>query len=147
MHPNDSTRRQVVLDSVNRLLVGQWALIDIGTRTYTVMPAPEDSIKMSIDGKGNSTVHVQGKRIVDFQLAAGINYGHLRCVISEGGRVYFHLRPSLVSNGEGGEAKGKALYANGLRVCDDYLELYAFTSSGPSYIFKRLTPALVQSKQ
>lgn len=27
-HPTDSTRRRVILDSVNRLLVGQWQLID-----------------------------------------------------------------------------------------------------------------------
>lgn len=151
-HPADSTRRQVILDSVNTLLVGRWRLIDIGTRTYTVMPAPEDSIEVNIDKQSNSIVYRQGKRMVDFQLAAGINYGNLRCAISEVGRDYFGLRPSRVEDarvkdGLGEMNKGEVNYPNGLRVCEDYLEIYAFTSAGPYYVFKRLTPVQLENKQ
>lgn len=138
MGSTDSTRHQVVLDSVSRLLVGQWQLVDIGMKIHNVMPVPGDSITMSIDGQGNTTAYVRGKKLIDFQLAAGINYGQLRCVISEGGRDYFHLKTSLVSNGQGGLDKGKPVYRNGIRVCEDYLELYGFTSAGPYYVFKRL---------
>lgn len=134
----DSIGQQVILDSVNRLLIGQWQLVNIGTKTYWEMPVPEDSIKMSIDGQGNATVYKQGSQLIDFHLAAGINYGNLRCVISEVGRAYFNLRTSLVSDGQGGLAKGKLIYPNGIRVCEEYLELYAFRSHSPNYVFRRL---------
>ena len=147
MHPTDSTRRQVVLDSVNRLLVGQWQLIDIGTKTYNVMPTPEDSITLSVDGQGKSVVYEKGKQVIDFQLAAGINFNNLRCVISEAGRAYFHLRASRKSKGEDELSQQPVIYPNGLRVCEDYLEIYAFTSAGPSYIFKRLMPIQLENKQ
>ena len=140
MNPADSTRRKVVLDSVNRLLVGQWQLIDIGTKTYKVMPTPEDSIKLNVDGQGKSVVYQQGKQKIDFQLAAGINFNNLRCVISEAGRAYFHLRASRISKGEEELSQQQVFYPNGLRVCEDYLEIYAYTSAGPYYVFKRLTP-------
>ncbi|AUD04123.1 hypothetical protein [Spirosoma pollinicola] len=139
MHPTDSTRRQVVLDSVNRLLVGQWQLIDIGNKTYKVMPTPEDSITLSVDGQGKSVVYEKGKQLIDFQLASGINFNNLRCVISEAGRAYFHLRASRPSKGEEELSQQQVFYPNGLRVCEDYLELYAYTSAGPYYVFKRLT--------
>lgn len=132
----DSICQQVVLDSVNMLLVGQWQLVDIGIKSYK--PAPEDSIRMSIDGQGNTIVSARGKQLTEFHLAAGINYGQIRCVISEAGRSYFHLRTSLVSDGQGGLAKGKLIYPNGIRVCEDYLEIFAFKSHSPNYVFKRL---------
>lgn len=147
IHPKDSTRRQVALDSVNRPLVGQWQLIDIGMKTYMVMPTPQDSIKLSIDGGGKTVVYQKGKQLIDFQLAAGINFNNLRCVISEAGRAYFRLRASRKSKGEEELNQGSVIYPNGLRVCEEYLELYAFTSAGPSYIFKRITPVLLEDKR
>lgn len=147
MAPTDSARYKAVLDLVNNLLIGQWQLIDIGTKTYTVMPTPEDSIKMSVDKQGNSIVYGQGKQLVNFQLGAGINFNNLRCVISEAGRAYFHLRTNRMSKGQEELSQGPILYPNGLRVCEDYLELYAFTSAGPYYVFKRLpTPIPLENK-
>lgn len=147
IHPKDSIRRQAVLDSINRLLVGRWQLIDIGTKTYYVMPTAEDSIQISIDEQGSSIVRSKGKQVVDFQVAAGINYGNLRCVISEAGRAYFRFRTPRVRAGQRDMNNGETIYPNGLRVCEEYLEIYAFTSAGPYYVFKRLTSVQVENKQ
>lgn len=145
--PMDSIRHQVVLDSVNRLLVGRWQLADISVRINKMIPTPEDSIEISVDEQGNSIVYAQGNKIIDFQLAAGIYHSDLRCVISEAGRAYFHLRPSHISDGQKGESKGQAISGNSLRVCEAYLELYVFSRAGPSYVFRRLTPIQSGSKQ
>ena len=146
-HPTDSTRRRVILDSVNRLLVGQWQLIDIGTKTYTVMPTPADSIEMSIGEQESAIVRVKGKLIVGFQVAVGINYGNLRCIISEAGRAYFRFRTPQVKASQRDMGNGETIYPNGLRVCEEYLEIYAFSSAGPYYVFKRLTPNRPENKQ
>ncbi|GAB3641535.1 hypothetical protein GCM10027423_21710 [Spirosoma arcticum] len=110
------------------------------------MPIPADSIEMSVDGKGNSIVYARGKQIVDFQLAVGINYGNLRCVISETGRAYFRFRTPRVRAGQRDMNNGETIYPNGLRVCEKYLEIYAFTSAGPYYVFKRLMSIQLENK-
>lgn len=136
----DTVRLRVVLDSINKLLIGQWQLISVGMKAFDAMPLPEDSIKMNIDGQGHSIIYRKGVPIAKFQFAAGMNYNFLRSVISEVGRVYFHLKIPLVVDGQVGMKKGELIYRNGLRVCENYLTFYAFTSAGPSYLFRRLTP-------
>ena len=132
----DSTRRQLVLDSVNRLLIGRWQLIEIGRSSLT-MPTPEQSIEISVDAQGHAIVYRQGVPKIDFILFASSTITFLRCGINETGRTYFRL----LKNSRGGDIPNvRIYYPNGLRVCEEFLEIWAPTSAGPYYIFKRLTP-------
>lgn len=111
------------------------------------MPTPADSIEMSIGEQGSAIVREKGKQLVSFQVAAAINYGNLRCVISEAGRAYFRFRMPRVRAPQRDMNNGETIYPNGLRVCEEYLEIYAFTSAGPYYVFKRLPmPVPVENK-
>lgn len=138
---SDSIRRQIVLDSANQLLIGRWQLIDIGMRTYTIQPSPEQLIEMTIDARGHTAVYQRGTRFTSFKLVANSMYSHLRCQLDSTGMNYFRLRPPRLRASRSSEQqKGSVFSHTGLRICEEFLEIYGFTSSGPYYVFKRLTP-------
>ena len=138
--PSDTLRRQVILDSINTLLIGKWQLIQTEDGGWSSPRTRKQLIEMTIDEQGHTTIYQEHKQVINFQLAAGLNFGYTRCVIDEPGRDYFKLRSPIKSSRQGRFPKGEFSYPNGLRVCDEALVIYAFTSAGPTYIFKRLTP-------
>jgi hypothetical protein len=135
----DPVRRQVIVDSVNQLLIGRWQLIDVSDQVFVSMPTPEQHIEILIDKQGQTMVYRQGKPILNCRLAASLAFYRLRCEADQAARTYFHLREPVLSEGKYDTPKGQYVHSNRLRICRDTLVFYALTSAGPSYTFKRLT--------
>ncbi len=135
----DSTRRQAIVDSVNRLLIGRWQLIDVSDRVFVSMPTPEQQVEMLIDKQGHTIVYRQGQPILNCRLAASLAFYRLRFEADQAARTYFHLGKPVLSKGEYDTPKGQYVHYNRLRVCRDTLVFYSLSSVGPSYAFKRLT--------
>lgn len=136
----DPVRRQVIVDSVNQLLIGRWQLANVSNRAFVSMPTPEQHIEMLIDKHGQTIIYRQGQPILNCRLAAGLAFYRLRCEADQAARTYFHLREPVLSKGDHDIPQGLYMHSNRLHVCSDTLVFYALTSVGPSYAFKRLTP-------
>lgn len=140
----DSVRRQVIVDSVNQLLIGRWQLTAVSQRAFTEMPTPEQQIEMLIDKKGYTTIYRQGKPILQCRFAANVTFYRLRCEADHAARAYFHLREPVLSEGKYDVPLGQYMHPNRLGICKDTLVFSSPTSIGPIYSFKRLAP--IQSK-
>ncbi len=134
----DSTRRQVIVDSVNQLLIGRWQLIDVSDQVFISMPTPEQHIEMLVDKQGQTVVYRQGQPILNCRLAASLAFYRLRCEADQAARAYFHLREPVLSKGDHDIPQGQYMHSNRLRICRDTLVFYALTSVGPSNTSNRL---------
>lgn len=139
----DSVRRQMVTDSLARLLPGRWQLVEMDAGDcFVAAHAPDRYTEMVLTDQGKGTVHQGGKLLTTFQLSHHFYWGQLRFIMEETrDPAYFDFFPSSVDKRAGRYYKPDSpyehVYKNTILVCKETLVMYG-PRTGLSFVFKRL---------
>lgn len=132
----EDTTRLITLDSLKKLMVGNWVLIK--KEDYYKDSLPLNFTRMIIDKKGNVELYEHGSQTYRSRIITKIMYGTLRFVMDEPLLSYFQFRSAIKNKSIYDVEVGSELYRNGIRVCEKNLIMYGFTSPGPSLVFERV---------
>lgn len=139
----DSARRQVITDSIARLLPGRWQLVEMGAGAcFVAAHAPDEYTEMILTDKGEGTVYQGGGLLTTFQLSLQFYWGKLRFIMEETREpAYFRFVPSALDSRAGRYYRPNSPYAhvykNTILICEETLVMYG-PRTGLSFVFKRL---------
>lgn len=119
----DSTGLRLAMDSISKVLSGQWKLVEVAGGWHTARK-PSKVVKMLLDSQGRGMIYEEGQRVSTYQLTLNEFYRYMRFSIIEKEGTFFDFSP---------KSRGY------LRLCQQTLILRVNAAEGEAYVFERVS--------